>query len=178
MLDDNETVTLVVGASDYTSLETGAITGSESLETLTSEADGAESDIIMDGLADGTNVSSIVLTASGLNSSIDLNGLVGAAGEASDVILNTLTVTASNGGDISFTGNANGEGATDDGDINTSEDADSLSFTATGTGSTITAGKIHADGLDMNEVSYTASAGVIDSEDDARTTWSTTPSIS
>ena len=41
-------------------------------------------------------------------------------------------------------------------------------MTATGVGSTITAGMIHADGLDMNEVTISASAGaVIDMEADA-----------
>ncbi|MDB9950502.1 hypothetical protein OAD56_03785, partial [Gammaproteobacteria bacterium] len=160
-LDDNETTALIVDASSaYSSIATAAVSGSEGLDTLTLTASGAESDVEVDTLADATNLQTLSITASGLNSQVEL-GIVGAEASTTDAILTTLTVAASNGGDIDFAGSTDGEL----GDINTIENMTSAKISATGAGSTVTAGEISADGLEIASVELEASAGgVVDME--------------
>jgi len=160
-LDDNETTTLVVeAASNYSSIATAAITGSEGMDTLTITASGTESDVEVDTVADATNLSTLSITASGLNSQVEL-GIVGNEASTTDAILSTLSIAASNAADIDFAGTTDGEL----GDINTVENMTSAKISATGAGSTVTAGEISADGLEISAVELEASAGgVIDME--------------
>jgi len=162
-LDDDETTSLTVDASsNYSSIATANITGSEGLTTLALSASGIESDVEVDTLADATNLQTLSLTASGLNSQLEL-GAVGDAGGATSAILTSFSATATNGADIDFQGGADAE----TGDINTLEDLDSITLSASGTGSTITGGQIWADGLNAGAVSISASAGAtIDMETD------------
>jgi Ca2+-binding RTX toxin-like protein len=154
-LDDDETTSLTVEAgSDYTSLATANITGTEGLASLSIDATGAESDIEVDTIADATNLQTLTINASGLNSQVEL-GIVGNEASTTDAILSSLTVTASNGADIDFAGTTDAEL----GDINTGEDMDSITISASGAGSTITAGEISADGLEVTTVELEASAG-------------------
>ena len=160
-LDDAETTSLTVEAgSDYTSLATADITGTEGVTAITLEASGAESDIEVDAIADATNLSTLSITGSGLNSQVEL-GIVGNEASTTDAILTSLNVTASNGADIDFAGTTDAEL----GDVNTSEDMDTFKMSASGAGSTITAGELFADGLTVTTVELEASAGgVIDME--------------
>ena len=160
-LDDNETTALILEAgSAYSSIATANVTGSEGLDTLTITASGSESDVEVGNLADATNLQALSITASGLNSQVEL-GIVGAEASTTDAILTTLTVAASNGGDIDFAGSTDAEL----GDINTIENMTSAKISATGAGSTVTAGEISADALEIASVELEASAGgVIDME--------------
>lgn len=162
VLDDDETTSLTIDTAAYTSLETGAITGSEGLASLSVSSTGAESDVTVDGLATADGLTSLSIDASGLNAAIDV-GQIGDVDDAEVAILDSISVTASNGGDANIQGNADGE----EGDINTAEDLTSITISATGAGSTVTAGQIWADGLDAGAVSISASAGgVVDMETD------------
>jgi hypothetical protein len=160
-LDDDETTSLTVEAdANYTSIATADITGTEGLASLAIDATGAESDIEVDAIADATNLQTLTINASGLNSQVEL-GIVGNEASTTDAILSSLSVTASNGADIDFAGSTDAEL----GDINTGEDMDSITISATGAGSTVTAGEISADGLEVTTVELEASAGgVVDAE--------------
>ena len=114
-LDDEETTALTITAADYTSLEADVEAGTESLATLTIDAEGAESDLTLDELADPTALTSVSVTADGLNSSATV-GKVGDAEASVFAILDSVTVSASNGSTIDFNG---GIGDNEEGDINT-----------------------------------------------------------
>jgi len=160
-LDDDETTSFTVEAgSNYTSLATANITGTEGLTSLAIDATGTESDIEVDTVADATNLQSLTINASGLNSQVEL-GIVGNEASTTDAILTSFTVSASNGADIDFAGTTDAEL----GDINTAEDMDLVKISASGAGSTVTAGEISADGLEVTTVELEASAGgVVDME--------------
>jgi hypothetical protein len=152
-LDDEETTSLTVTAADYTSLEAVAA-GTESLATLSIDAAGVESDLTLDSLADAVALTSLTINADGLNSSATL-GMVGDAEGSNLAILDTITVTASNGSTIDFHTAADSE----EGDINTQGDVVSLTVTATGENSVVEAGAVFADGDNIGTVNYTASNG-------------------
>ncbi len=63
-------------------------------------------------------------------------------------ILDTISVTASNGATIDFN---NGNNATTEGDINTQGDLVSMIVSADGTGSTVEAPGLHADGDNIGQ---------------------------
>ena len=160
-LDDEETTALTITAADYTSLEADVEAGTESLATLTIDAEGAESDLTLDELADPTALTSVSVTADGLNSSATV-GKVGDAEASVFAILDSVTVSASNGSTIDFNG---GIGDNEEGDINTQGDLVSYSATADGTGSTVEAPEVMADGDKIGTVSYVASnGGTVDSD--------------
>ena len=162
-LDDDETTALTMTAADYTSLEADVEAGTESLATLTIDAEGAESDLTLDELADPTSLTSVSVTADGLNSTATV-GKIGDAEAVSPVfaILDSVTVSASNGSTIDFNG---GIGDNEEGDINTQGDLVSYSATADGTGSTVEAPEVMADGDKIGTVSYVASnGGTVDSD--------------
>jgi len=160
-LDDDETTALVVDASSaYSSIATADITGTEGLSSLSLSATGTESDIEVDTIADATDLQTLSITASGLNSQVEL-GIVGNEASTTDAILTSFSVTASNGADVDFAGLTDNEL----GDINTAEDMTSAKISASGAGTTVTAGEISADGLEISSVELEASAGgVIDME--------------
>ncbi|MDC1268653.1 hypothetical protein N8Z76_02870, partial [Gammaproteobacteria bacterium] len=160
-LDDDETSALVVDASSaYSSIATAAITGTEGLSSLSLSATGTESDIEVDTIADATDLQTLSIIASGLNSQVEL-GIVGNEASTTDAILTSFSVTASNGADVDFAGSTDNEL----GDINTAEDMTSAKISASGAGTTVTAGEISADGLEISSVELEASAGgVIDME--------------
>ena len=157
-LDDEETTALTIESSDYTSLE-ATIAGSESLATLDIDASGIEADVVVDSLADAVALTSLTATASGLNSSITLTGLVGDSGDeggtANLAILDTISVAASNGSTIDMNHGADAE----EGDINTQGDLVSMTLSADGVGSVLEAPELFADGDNVQTISYTASNG-------------------
>ena len=61
------------------------------------KSNAAEADIIIDGIADGTNLSSLTLSATGLNASIDINGAIGSGTEASRIGENDIHQCSSAG---------------------------------------------------------------------------------
>ena len=160
-LDDDETTSFIVDASSaYSSIATAAITGTEGVDTISLTASGAESDVEVDAIADATNLQNLTLVASGLNSQMEL-GIIGNEASTTDAILDVISISASNGADIDFAGTTDAEL----GDINTTEDMTSAKISASGAGSTVTAGEISADGLEISSVELEASAGgVIDME--------------
>ena len=163
-LDDEETTALTIESSDYTSLE-ATIAGSESLATLDIDASGIESDVVVDSLADAVALTGFTATASGLNSSITMTGLIGdsgdEAGTANLAILDTISVAASNGATIDMNHGADAE----EGDINTQGDLVSMILSADGTGSVLEAPELFADGDNVGTISYTASNGAtVDSD--------------
>ena len=142
-------------------MEADVEAGTESLATLTIDAEGAESDLTLDELADPTALTSVSVTADGLNSSATV-GKVGDAEASVFAILDSVTVSASNGSTIDFNG---GIGDNEEGDINTQGDLVSYSATADGTGSTVEAPEVMADGDKIGTVSYVASnGGTVDSD--------------
>ena len=163
-LDDEETTALTIESSDYTSIE-ATIAGSESLASLAIDASGIEADMVIDSLADAVALTSLTATASGLNSSISLVGLVGDSGDESGTanlaILDTITVTASNGATIDMNHGADAE----EGDINTQGDVVSMTLSADGTGSVLEAPELFADGDNVATIKYSATNGAtVDSD--------------
>ena len=147
-LDDDETTGISVTTGNYSGLETGNITGSESLETFAITA-GAEADIDVGTLADGTNLSSLTVTASGLNAAVTLDEI----GETTAGIFTTLTLAASNGADVDFSDATNGA------DITFSENITTYSATATGSGSTMEVGQLSGNDLTVTSMTLSASDG-------------------
>ena len=169
-LDDEETTSLTITSGDYTSLEAN-IAGSESVATLDVQAEGAESDFTIDAFADPAAMTSLTLNADGLNSTITLGGnggTIGAIGDAENsvtAILDTVSVTASNGATIDANGgfDADAENA----DINTDGDLTSFTVTADGENSVVEAPTLFADGDEVGTITYTASnGGVVDTDSD------------
>ncbi|MEC7187035.1 MAG: hypothetical protein VXW45_01175 [Pseudomonadota bacterium] len=158
-LDDSETTSLSITTGNYAGLETGNITGSESLESVAITA-GAEADVDFGTLDDGTNLSSLTVTASGLNAAVTLDEI----GESTAGIFTTLTFAASNGADVDFADATNGA------DITFSENITTYSATASGTGSTMIVGQLSGNDLDVTSMTLSASDGAtLDVEQEADT---------
>lgn len=147
-LDDSETTAVSITTGNYSGLETGNISGSESLETVAITA-GAEADVDVGTIADGTNLSSLTVTASGINAAVTVDEV----GESTAAIPTTLTFAASNGADIDY---SDGTSAAD---ITFSENITTYSVSATGSGSTVAAGQLSGNDLTVTTMSLTAADG-------------------
>jgi len=160
-LDDDETTTAVVQTGDYTGIE-AVLAGSESLSSLTIDAEGAISDITVDSLADAVALTSLTINADGLNSAATV-GMIGEGDATVNLaILSTVDVTASNGATIDFNG---GSADSEEGDINTDGDLVSFTVSADGTGTTVESGMLFADGDEVGIATFSASNGAtIDSD--------------
>jgi hypothetical protein len=159
-IDDDETTSISITAGAYTSIETGHITETDSLESLTATSN-AEADITIEDIEDGSNLSSLTLTASGLNSAV----AVSEVGGTDAAILDTVTMAASNGSSVTM--NA---------DIVTAENVTSITQSATGTGSTLTAHVISADALTVTSHTVTAAdGGTVDIEGNAANSYNYLP---
>jgi len=161
-LDDDETTSLSLDTSNYATLKTGNITGSESLQSVTITADGAEADVEVGTLADAANLNSVSISATGLNADVEVEE-IGATSAAS---LDTVSITASNGADVDTTGEADGT----EFDIETLQDMTSFIVSADGAGTNNTVGQLHAEDLEVGTVSFSATdEGTIDLETSAYT---------
>jgi hypothetical protein len=161
-LDDDETTSFSLTSGAYTGIDTGALTSTDSLESITVAASGAESDVVVGAVADGSNLETLSVAASGLNASIDM----GQIGGTDASILTSISLSASNGASVAIDGDGDTEtDAEAVGDIAASENVTSFSLSADGTGSLITAGRLVADGLEVESMSVVASnGGTVDME--------------
>ena len=155
-LDDEETTSVTVISADYSSAE-AALAGTESVATYSVQAEGIESDLTLDANINIDAMTSITLTADGLNSTIN-QGKLGDAetgATANLAILDSITISASNGSTIDF----NNGSDTEEGDINSQGGLTSYTISASGEGSTVESGTVDSDGDEFGTVSYTASDG-------------------
>ena len=154
-LDDDETTSVTIETSDYTGLDL-TLAGTESVTSIDVDAGGIEADLEVGATADIAGLTSVTVNADGLNAAVTVGMMGEGAADGNLGILDTISVTASNGATIDFN---NGNDATTEGDINTQGDLVSMIVSADGTGSTVEAPGLHADGDNIGTIRYTASNG-------------------
>lgn len=167
-LDDDETTSLSLDTSNYATLTTGNITGSESLQSVTITADGAEADVEVGSIVDAPNLSAVSITASGLNADVEFGGggEAGTIGATAAASLTSISLVASNGADIDTTGTADGT----EFDIETVQDVTSFIVSADGAGTTNKVGQLGANDLEVGTLSFSATdEGTVDLETSAYT---------
>ncbi len=124
-LDDADTTSLTVTAADYSGLQTGNVTNSSALESVTVTAGLGTSSV--GTIADAEALESISATASGASSALTLGAIGGTTKSAA---LTSIKLSSAGGATLT-TGAINGADTTAD---------TTLSFTTTGTGSEIDLG--------------------------------------
>jgi hypothetical protein len=128
---ETETLTLVGGYITTADVDTGAITASDALTTLTVSGGVDGSDIDIDTIVDADSLTSITATVDYADFAV---GNIGSSGSAE--ALSAITLTATRGGLITFSGTITAD-TTD-----STTDNDMVVTTSAGTGSTIDLGTI------------------------------------
>ncbi|MDA0891429.1 MAG: DUF4214 domain-containing protein [Proteobacteria bacterium] len=169
-LDDAETTSISITTEDYTSITEANLQGTESVASFIIDVEGTESDVTLEGgIADAVALTTLSITADGLNATLDAQAdgteatLVGDAEGSNYAILDTISISASNGADIDASTTRDAA----EGDINTQGDVVSMTLSADGAGSVLEAPTVFADGDNIGSVSYSALNGAtLDSHDE------------